>query len=183
MKKLILLIFFIFSNLLNAAYIPDSDYSNTCSEYAIRDVKNVKDNNNILYHFFLNKKCNEVKIKDLINVAIIDNEDQVNEIAYLNTSSRFENNCCVTRKYVPHFSRKENLDLNNYVELIDFRKQKNKNAYVFKGKCIKITKSVLLDNYIIRKNEINKNLEYVEKKCKECGPEFNYRKCTIYKGE
>lgn len=108
----------------------------------------------------LDKSCKDIKFNDLLVSLIIDNESEIKDVLFLNVknTSKYKDECLVTREYVSSFIksglRNESLDLDS------FQKGKDVNIYMFNTYCKNLTKKDLVDNFIIKGDEDNRDLKY-----------------------
>lgn len=151
-KVTIMLILFLILGILSSYWML------TTEQVVIND--KIVDNNKILSEH-IRKDCKDVTVDDLMKLSIIENKDEIKNVSFFNAISKgFRiKSCLVTNEYISSYSKSglKNKDL----ELIELIKNEKDYLYKFNSKCEKISKSTLIDNFIIRTNEDNRELEYI----------------------
>lgn len=119
------------------------------------------------------KTCNKISLFDLKRYGIIKTDNELKDVLFLND---FNTTCTVINK--PNKELKE-----NYVkrDIYDFKDGEYVKEYSFNTRCIYLTKQNLVDNFILKENEDNRNLKYNEV-CNEMSKDKeNKCICTIKK--
>lgn len=118
-------------------------------------------------HIFM-VKCDNVTYVDLMQNRIIENVDELKNVLYLNriTNSKDKSNrCLVVNLYKSHFIKNE---VDPERKLLEVTILDSEIKYSFDSNCKYITKQNLIDNFVIKNSEYDRNLSYCGTKSSTC---------------